>query len=325
MKRLNYWVTLGALTALTGVPLCSAAEAEIKAKADLPDVNVKADIDRDKTDRELRSDRDAKTTRIDAREAREHGVKKTNKASGILGMEVRNNQNEKLGEIKDLALDLNSGKVSYAVLAVGGFLGLGEKLIAVPTSSLQIAEDHSFLMLDADKAKIQAAPGFAATNWPRLDDPDLASARYWRSEHSVGGPAGSEIRTDSDHKVRSDLDVKSEKRDKLYTDAREHRTQADLSVDKDRKSLSAETRLNGKDYKVVHGKVSSVDAKHHLIVVQTDTGEKRVFNVDDQATLRAGKEKNVQLDDFKAGYDVDIQYDSNGGRMTAYGIQKTTP
>jgi sporulation protein YlmC with PRC-barrel domain len=332
MKRLQTWVILGAFSALSAT-LGYAAEAEIKAQADVPDVHVKANADRDRIDvKSDRADRDLNTRVIDARAAREGAIKKENKASGLLGMEVRNKDNEKLGEIKDLALDLNSGKVSYAVLAVGGFLGLGEKLLAVPTSALQVSTDHGYMVLDADKAKIQAAPGFAATNWPRLED-QASFNSYWSTGRASGAPAGAEIRTESGNKLRSEADLRREKSDKLYTDAKEKEhsvsANADVGVDTKNKSVTLDTRTdntaNRADYKVLHGKVSSVDAKHQKIVVQTDTGEKRVFNLDNQATLRVGKGQNVHLDDFKTGYDVDIRYDSVNGRLVAHSIEKTTP
>ena len=81
-------------------------------------------------------------------------LSKANKASDLIGMDVRNQQNEKLGDIKDLVVDLPSGKISYAVLSVGGFLGIGDKLIAVPPSAFSVAPTQDTLVLNADKAKI---------------------------------------------------------------------------------------------------------------------------------------------------------------------------
>jgi sporulation protein YlmC with PRC-barrel domain len=53
-------------------------------------------------------------------------------ASTITGDQARNNDGEKLGHLEEIVIDLDSGRVSYAVLASGGFLGLGEKYFAVP-------------------------------------------------------------------------------------------------------------------------------------------------------------------------------------------------
>src|SRR5215510_14826548 len=58
------------------------------------------------------------------------------RASKIIGADVENPQGEKLGDIKDVVFDPETGRVRYAVLAFGGFLGLGEKYFAVPCTAL---------------------------------------------------------------------------------------------------------------------------------------------------------------------------------------------
>jgi hypothetical protein len=116
-----------------------------------------------------------------------------NKASSLIGMNVRNLQNEKLGDIKDVVLDLPSGKIGYVVLSVGGFLGIGDKYIAVPPNALTISDDRASLLLNADKAKVENAPGFAKNDWPGLNHPDwIAQSEYWLSSKSQG-TAGSAL------------------------------------------------------------------------------------------------------------------------------------
>jgi sporulation protein YlmC with PRC-barrel domain len=193
--------------------------------------------DSDKTRVETRTSRDAVLSDRDATVRAEAKIRDTDKASGIIGMEVRNRQNEVLGEIKDLVLDINSGKVSYAVLGVGGFLGIREKLIALPPSALQIEKDHSFLVLDADKSRIEAAPGFAATAWPNVDDPQFNT--YWKRS-STGGAAETEIRRESG-RLDADVDLDADdaridgqvktKRDKIYTDADDKKVEVEVKKD----------------------------------------------------------------------------------------------
>lgn len=79
----------------------------------------------------------------------------------VLGDEVRNAANEKLGRIEDLGLD-SSGRVSTAVIGVGGVLGLGEKYIAVPFGALkpETADGKTFFRLDATKDLLKEAPKF---------------------------------------------------------------------------------------------------------------------------------------------------------------------
>ncbi len=270
-------------------PLCSAAEAEVKVHTDAPDVSVRTDADRDRA---------VVGTRVeDAAAIRAQGIKKPNKASGLIGMEVHNYQNEKLGEIKDLVLDFNSGKVSYAVLAVGGFLGIGEKLIAIPPSAFTVSDDQNFLKLNADKAKIEAAPGFAATNWPRIGDPGITHHRYWSGEASTGAPGA----------------YQSDRSTRIYTDARDAKVRGEVRAHTDN------------DYKTIHGKVRTVDLKNNKIVIDTDAGVKKVFNIDDQTTFTSGRAKGLRLDEFRPGYDVTVRYDENEGRLNAYSIENTNP
>jgi sporulation protein YlmC with PRC-barrel domain len=61
--------------------------------------------------------------------------------SDLIGMDVRNARGENLGDIKDLVVDTDSGRVQYAVVGIGGFLGIGEKLSAFPMSAFKIAQN----------------------------------------------------------------------------------------------------------------------------------------------------------------------------------------
>jgi sporulation protein YlmC with PRC-barrel domain len=205
---------LGAAAALTAyAPSITAAEAEVKADVDLPKVETRTEIKRD---------RNTDLT-VDAKSDHEK-VRRTNKASGLIGMEVRNSENQKLGEVKDLVMDMNSGRVSYAVLSVGGFLGIGEKLIALPPGALKATDAGEYLVLNADKAKIQAAPGFAATAWPAPGDPQIN--HFWSDLKATGSPASSETRRSGDVDVdlhkrsgKVDVDVDRTEKKKIYTDA----------------------------------------------------------------------------------------------------------
>jgi sporulation protein YlmC with PRC-barrel domain len=91
-------------------------------------------------------------------------------AGTITGDEIHNPSGEKLGELKEIMLDLNSGRVAYAVLSFGGFLGLGDKLFAIPWEMLTLnSEDHAFV-LDINKETLENAPGFDKDSWPNLAD-----------------------------------------------------------------------------------------------------------------------------------------------------------
>ena len=91
-------------------------------------------------------------------------------ADTLEGDEVVNAVGDKLGKIQDIMLDVPSGRVAYAVLASGGFLGLGDKLFAIPWSALTLDTDNKCFVLDIDKSQLEAAPGFDKDHWPAMAD-----------------------------------------------------------------------------------------------------------------------------------------------------------
>jgi sporulation protein YlmC with PRC-barrel domain len=91
-------------------------------------------------------------------------------ASTLAGDQVQNSAGEDLGEVDEIMIDIPSGKVAYAVLSFGGFLGMGNKLFAVPWSVLRVDEDKKHFVLDVDKKKLESAPGFDKDNWPDMAD-----------------------------------------------------------------------------------------------------------------------------------------------------------
>jgi sporulation protein YlmC with PRC-barrel domain len=106
------------------------------------------------------------------------------RASKLIGMNVRNAEGEKLGTINDFVLDVRTGKIAYAALSVGGVLGVGDKLFAVPYTELKFdhGKDEQFFVLNASKQKLEAAPGFDQSNWPNFADPHWSDQidKYYR-------------------------------------------------------------------------------------------------------------------------------------------------
>jgi hypothetical protein len=128
--------------------------------------------------------------KVSEQDLRDKKVTKINKASSFIGMTVKNLQNDTLGKVDDLAFNPDSGQIAYAVLSVGGFLGLNEKYIAVPLNALTPAPGEDKLFLDADKQRLQNAPGFAKNNWPDLDAPAWSAAAGF-ARGAVGRPGRS--------------------------------------------------------------------------------------------------------------------------------------
>jgi sporulation protein YlmC with PRC-barrel domain len=109
---------------------------------------------------------------------------KVNKASSLIGMDVRNQKDEHLGHIKDLVIDWKTEGVSYAVVSTGDkmLLDINEKLLAVPLNALTVSADQKCLVLNADKSKVEAAMGFDKNNWPSVSNPSWGAEPVWQKE-----------------------------------------------------------------------------------------------------------------------------------------------
>jgi sporulation protein YlmC with PRC-barrel domain len=109
------------------------------------------------------------------RMAQGHGeqLKDTAKASDIIGMTVQNNQNEKLGKVADLAVDVASGRIVQVIVSTGGLLGMGETLTPVPPGALHHEAGQEVLQIDISQEKFQAAPKCDKSKW----DQDTQSNR----------------------------------------------------------------------------------------------------------------------------------------------------
>ena len=92
-------------------------------------------------------------------------------ASTLDDDDIYNLKGEKLGSIKEIMLDINTGRVCYVVLSFGGFLSMGEKLFAVPWSALTVDTENKRFLMDTDEERLKEAPGFDTDNWPNMADP----------------------------------------------------------------------------------------------------------------------------------------------------------
>src|SRR6187455_369854 len=91
-------------------------------------------------------------------------------ASSMIGDSVMNRKAENLGSINDLMVDVQTGKIVYAIIEFGSILGLGAKLFAIPYTELQLnAEGHCFI-LDREKHELKKLPGFDKNHWPDTND-----------------------------------------------------------------------------------------------------------------------------------------------------------
>lgn len=112
------------------------------------------------------------------------------KAKEVIGTKVVDTQGKKLGDIKELVLEPYEGKIQYAVLDFGGFLGIGDKYFAVPWVLLKMSPDKKAFILDLSKKDLKKAPGFDKRNWPDMNDPKWYVTIYEYYEVPQPGDAG---------------------------------------------------------------------------------------------------------------------------------------
>lgn len=86
----------------------------------------------------------------------------------IIGSPVYNLKGERLGKIKDIALDMDTGSIVYGVLDFGGFLGIGDKLFPVPWKSVSMLPSQGIFYLDKSKEQLKKAPGFDKNKMPDI-------------------------------------------------------------------------------------------------------------------------------------------------------------
>ena len=95
-------------------------------------------------------------------------------AGTLTGDDVVNRQGEKLGTIEEIMLDVPPGRIAYAVLSAGGFLGIGDKLFAIPWRSLTLDPENKCFVIDIAKERLEQAPGFDKSRWPSMAEENWA-------------------------------------------------------------------------------------------------------------------------------------------------------
>jgi sporulation protein YlmC with PRC-barrel domain len=96
-------------------------------------------------------------------------------ASTLKNEKVVNAAGEDLGKMAEYLIDLKSGRIAYCVLSFGGFLGMGDKLFAVPWSALTLDTEKKCFVLNVDKERLKNAPGFDKDNWPDMGTPEFGT------------------------------------------------------------------------------------------------------------------------------------------------------
>ncbi len=98
-------------------------------------------------------------------------------ASSIICDKVHNENDEHLGKIADIMVDISTGKIEYVVIEFGGFLTIGTKLFAVPFGLLKVDAAKKTFIFNQPREMLEKAPGFDMNHWPETNF--HAEQTYW--------------------------------------------------------------------------------------------------------------------------------------------------
>lgn len=111
------------------------------------------------------------------------------RASDLLGKTVRNKEGKDLGEVEDVLVNMNSGRVQYTVLSFGGFMGMGDKLFAIPLDSFDRSQQRDHLVLNVSEERLKKAEGFDKDKWPNYRED---ASFFERTRSAFGSQASRE-------------------------------------------------------------------------------------------------------------------------------------
>lgn len=125
-------------------------------------------------------------------------------SNSLNGTVVENRNGDRIGDVKELMINTQSGEVSYAVLAVDtGFLNLGSKYFAIPLQAMEFDKERERILIDISKDRLENSPGFDKDNWPSGPQTEFIDSVYDFYEvspdgrYAAGNAANREIQGDS--------------------------------------------------------------------------------------------------------------------------------
>jgi len=122
-------------------------------------------------------------------------------AATLDGDKVISADGEHVGKISDIMLDVRGGRIAYAVLSEGGFLGMGTTLHAIPWSALTLDTAEKCFRVDIEAQRIKDDPGFDKDHWPSMADSAWGTQLheyyhrrpYWDSTSMQATRTGSDV------------------------------------------------------------------------------------------------------------------------------------
>lgn len=99
-------------------------------------------------------------------------------ADTLKGHKLFTSDQQEIGKISEIMLDVRTGRIAYAVLSSGGFLGMGEKLHAIPWSALTLDTDDKCFRLNVTADRVKNAPSFDKEHWPSMTGEQWGSSLH---------------------------------------------------------------------------------------------------------------------------------------------------
>lgn len=165
-------LTIGAFSMAPAVFAAEGTHAEKEMKSGFQQESSEPSSSQQKEAVESTQQQTEKHTQTKTQEAR------SLKASEVIGYAVKNAAGQELGAIEDLVIDPEHGRIAYAVLSFGGFLGMGDKFFAIPWEAMKPMPAQETFRLDVTKEKLEKAPGFSKDDWPNMADREWGLVVY---------------------------------------------------------------------------------------------------------------------------------------------------
>ena len=187
MNNYRWYFMLGTITAIAAAIFMAnpAIIESADAQGVQVDTNRKGNVDV-KVDRN--SDRTDDVRRNGALTEKRSMHRRSFKASELIGLNVRGKAgDDKIGEISDLMIGPD-GRVVYAAVSFGGFLGIGDKLFAVPFNAIELvrdADNNRYARIDVTKETLEQKEGFDQEHWPEAPS---KSFRMRTTQRTVAEP-----------------------------------------------------------------------------------------------------------------------------------------
>jgi sporulation protein YlmC with PRC-barrel domain len=192
------------------------------------------------------------------------------KASKVIGTSVKNLQDEKLGDVNNVLVDLAAGRIVAVIISSGGFLGLGDELSAIPPTALRFTPDQAALQLDTTKDRLGRAPHFKSNQWPDFNQPSYASGVYRAYQMEPYFPSAATSEADNTRRNVRDRDDRTSRVPEPDNTARNVRDRDDraltpLNQGNSKADLATTAQIRKE---ITAGKNLSVNARNVKIITQ---------------------------------------------------------